>query len=136
VQRLKLTNTMASAPLLEMAVAEMLRNGGYDHYLRRIRKAYATQVQLTTQAICKYFPAGTKVTRPAGGFLLWVELPKSANALALYRKALAERISIAPGPLFSAKPRYLNFIRLSCGHPWSLELEQGLAQLGELASAM
>jgi DNA-binding transcriptional MocR family regulator len=136
VQRLKLTNTMAAAPLLEMAVAEMLRNGGYDHYLRRIRKAYATQVQLTTQAICKYFPAGTKVTRPSGGFLLWVELPKSVDALALYRKALAERISIAPGPLFSAKPRYLNFIRLSCGHPWSLELEQGLAKLGELARAM
>lgn len=134
VERLKLTNTMASAPLLEMAIAEMLSNGGYDHYLRRIRKAYATQVQLTTQAICKYFPEGTKVTRPLGGFLLWVELPKAVNALTLYRKALAEKISIAPGPLFSAKQRYPNFIRLSCGHPWSVELERALARLGELAN--
>ena len=133
VERLKLTNTMATAPLLEMAIAEMLSNGGYDHYLRRIRKAYATQVQLTTQAICKYFPAGTKVTRPMGGFLLWVELPKTVNALTLYRKALAEKISIAPGPLFSAKQRYPNFIRLSCGHPWSEELARALARLGQLA---
>lgn len=133
VERLKLTNTMATAPLLEMAIAEMLSNGGYDHYLRRIRKAYAKQVQLTTQAICKYFPAGTKVTRPMGGFLLWVELPKSVNALALYRKALAEQISIAPGSLFSAKQRYPNFIRLSCGHPWSEELASALERLGQLA---
>lgn len=136
VERLKVTNTMATAPLLELAIAEMLRNGGYDHYLRRIRKAYALQVQLTTHAIGKYFPEGTKVTRPLGGFLLWVELPKSVNALALYRKALAEKISIAPGPLFSAKQRYPNFIRLSCGHPWSAELEQALATLGRLAGAM
>ncbi|MCG3119245.1 MAG: Histidinol-phosphate aminotransferase [bacterium] len=136
VERLKVTNTMSTAPLLELAIAEMLRNGGYDHYLRRIRKAYALQVQLTTRAICKYFPEGTKVTRPLGGFLLWVELPKSVNALALYRKALAEKISIAPGPLFSAKQRYPNFIRLSCGHPWSAELEQALATLGRLAGTM
>lgn len=136
VERLKVTNTMATAPLLELAIAEMLRNGGYEHYLRRIRKAYALQVQLTTHAIGKYFPEGTKVTRPLGGFLLWVELPKSVNALALYRKALAEKISIAPGPLFSAKQRYPNFIRLSCGHPWSAELEQALATLGKLAAMM
>jgi len=135
VQRFKLTNTMASAPLLEMAIAEMLRNGGYDHYLRRIRKAYAAQVQLTAQAIRKYFPEGTKVTRPLGGFLLWMELPKSVQASTLYRKALAEKISIAPGPLFSANQRYPNFIRLSCGHPWSIELEQALAKLGQLAHA-
>jgi DNA-binding transcriptional MocR family regulator len=133
VERLKLTNTMSSAPLLEMAIAEILRNGGYDHYLRRIRRAYATQVQLTTQAICKYFPQGTKVTRPLGGFLLWVELPKSVNTLTLYRQALAEKISIVPGPIFSAKQRYQNFIRLSCGHPWSVELERALMTLGRRA---
>jgi len=133
VERLKLSNTMSTASLPQMAIAEMLQNGGYDHYLRRIRRAYAAQVQLTTQAIRKYFPEKTKVTRPLGGFVLWVELPKSVDALKLYRKALAEKISIVPGPIFSAKQRYQNFIRLSCGHPWSVELEQALARLGRLA---
>jgi DNA-binding transcriptional MocR family regulator len=136
VECLKLTNTIATASLPQMAIAEMLQNGGYDHYLRKIRRAYATQVQLTVQTISKYFPAGTKVTRPLGGFILWVELPESVNALLLYQKALEAKISIVPGPIFSAKQRYQNFIRLSCGHPWSVELEQALAKLGHLASEM
>ncbi|MGI0016796.1 MAG: PLP-dependent aminotransferase family protein, partial [Nitrososphaera sp.] len=133
VERLKLTNTVATASLPQMAIAEMLQNGGYDHYLRKIRRAFATQVQSTVRAISKYFPAGTKVTRPIGGFILWVELPQSVNALRLYQKALDAKISIVPGPVFSAKQRYQNFIRLSCGYPWSVELEQALATLGKLA---
>jgi len=134
VERLKLTNTVVTASLPQMAIAEMMQNGGYDHYLRKLRRAFASQVQLTACAICKYFPAGTKVTRPLGGFILWVELPKSVNALRLYQQALEAKISIVPGPIFSAKQRYQNFIRISCGHPWSIELEQALAKLGQLAS--
>ncbi len=133
VERLKLTNTVATASLPQMAIAEMLQNGGYDHYLRKIRRAFAAQVQSTVRAISKYFPAGTKVTRPIGGFILWVELPKTVNAMQLYQKALEAKISIVPGPVFSAKQRYQNFIRISCGHPWSVELEQALATLGRLA---
>jgi len=45
-----------------------------------------------------------------------MELPKSVNAPTLYRKALVGKISIAPGPLFSAKQGYPNFIQLSCEH--------------------
>jgi DNA-binding transcriptional MocR family regulator len=79
------------------------------------------------------YPAGTKVTRPIGGFILWVELPKTVNAMQLYQRALDAKISIVPGRVFSAKQHYQNFIRLSCGHPWSVELEQALATLGRLA---
>jgi len=132
VARLKLTSTITTTTLPQMTIAEVLRSGGYDRYLRKIRRSYATNVQLVTQAIGKYFPEGTKVTRPAGGFILWVELPSSANAMNLYRKALQEKISIIPGQLFSPKQRFKNFIRMSCGHPWSDRLEQGLIRLGRL----
>lgn len=133
VECLKFTNTVANATLPQMAVAEFLQNGGYDHHLRKIRKAFATQVQVMTLAISQYFPEGTKVTRPAGGFVLWVELPKSVNALELHRQALEEKISIAPGPIFSAKQKFHNFIRLNCGQPWSDRIERALITLGRLA---
>jgi DNA-binding transcriptional MocR family regulator len=133
VERLKFMTTLATATLPQMAIAEFLQNGGYDHYLRKIRKAFASQIQRVTLAINRYFPEGTRVTRPAGGFVLWVELPKSVNSLELHRKALEENISIAPGPIFSAKQRYQNFVRLSCGQPWSERLEHALITLGRLA---
>ncbi|HWO40314.1 MAG TPA: PLP-dependent aminotransferase family protein [Candidatus Eisenbacteria bacterium] len=133
VEQLKFMNTLATASLPQMTIAQFLDSGGYDRHLRRLRKSLATQVQRISLAISRYFPEGTRVTRPSGGFVLWVELPKSVNSLELHRKALREKISIIPGCLFSAKKRYQNFIRLSCGHPWSDRLEQALITLGRLA---
>jgi len=65
---------------------------------------------------------------------LWVELPKKIDALELHRRALERKISIAPGPLFSAKGGYRNFIRISCGESWSDKLEQAMTTLGRLAA--
>lgn len=103
VEQLKFMNTLATGSLPQMAIAQFLESGGYDRHLRRLRKSLATQVQLVSLAISRYFPEGTRVTRPLGGFVLWVELPKSVNSLELHRKALREKISIIPGSIFSAK---------------------------------
>jgi DNA-binding transcriptional MocR family regulator len=84
-------------------------------------------------AVTKHFPEGTKVTRPTGGFLLWVEFPKWVDSLRLYRDALERKISITPGPLFSPKQGYRNFIRLNCGQVWSDAIEQAVITLGKLA---
>jgi len=133
VEHLKSMNTFATATLPQMVVARFLESGGYDRHLRKLRKALASQVQRVSLSISQSFPKGTRVTRPAGGFVLWVELPKSVDSLELYRKALEKKISIAPGPIFSAKQKYQNFIRLSCGQPWSDKLGQAVVTLGRLA---
>jgi DNA-binding transcriptional MocR family regulator len=46
---------------------------------------------------------------------------------------LEQKISIAPGPIFSAKQRYKNFIRLSCGLPWSHKIDGAVQTLADLA---
>ena len=136
VRRLKLTNSISTATLPQMAIAEMLDSGGYDHYLRRIRKAYASQVQLMTQAVRRYFPEDTKLTRPMGGTVLWVEFPKGVDSIALYRRALEKNISIVPGLLFSPKQQYTQCIRLNCGHVWSERIEEAMITLGHIAMRM
>lgn len=83
-------------------------------------------------AIERHFPAGTRITRPRGGYFVWVELPPATDALALHRRALNAGISIAPGPIFSPKREYGNCIRLNFGHPWSEEIEQAMLRLGQM----
>lgn len=136
VRRLKLTNTISTATLPQMAIAEMLRNGGYDRFMRHLRKIYERQVQCMSQAICKYFPEGTKMTRPMGGHVLWVELPPAIDSLELYYKALERNISVVPGPLFSPKRHYRNFIRLNCGYSYTERIERAMITLGQLAAKM
>ena len=85
-----------------------------------------------TAAVAEHFPEGTRVTRPRGGHVLWIELPEGADSLKLHEDALAAGISIAPGPIFSACKRYRNFIRLNCAVPWSPRVEDAVRVLGGL----
>src|SRR5262245_12894087 len=50
IEFLKFVNTSASPSLTQMAVAEFLQNGGYDHHLLRIRRRYAAQKQHMNEA--------------------------------------------------------------------------------------
>lgn len=134
VRALKLTHTLATATLPELAVAEFLANGGYDHYLRSARRTYAANVKRMRRAILAAFPAGTRVSDPAGGFVLWVEMPPQVDAVELYTRALAQNISIAPGPMFSASEAWKHHIRISCGEPWSERVQDAVKRLGALAS--
>jgi DNA-binding transcriptional MocR family regulator len=118
-----------------MAISEFLQTGGYDAHLRKIRRFYAAQVQCMSAAVCRYFPEGTKVTRPTGGMCIWTELPGNVDSLAVYEQAMAAKITIAPGRLFSAKQKFENFIRLNCGNPWSAEVENALRTLGKIIHA-
>ena len=133
VQRLRVTSTLTGSVLPQLTIAEMLSNGAYDHHLRKIRRSYESQIHHVTNAISKYFPAGTNATRPEGGFLLWVELPAGTDTIELHRKALEKGISIMPGAVFSAKRQYKNFIRLNCSNLWSEQLHDALITLGRLA---
>jgi DNA-binding transcriptional MocR family regulator len=97
-----------------------------------MRAMLAGQVEGVRQAIAKYFPKDTRISRPAGGYMLWVELPAKIDGLKLYRAALAEHITILPGTLFSATGRYKNYIRINCGHTWSESHDRALLTLGRL----
>jgi DNA-binding transcriptional MocR family regulator len=126
--------TLCGAVLPQVAFAEFLASGGYDGHLRRIRRVFADNIERMTRAIDKSFPAGTRVSRPAGGFVLWLELPQPSNTRALFQTALDEGICFAPGEVFSASGRYANCLRLSCGHSWDARIERGVSRLGALAS--
>jgi len=101
-----------------------------------LRNKFATQIRQMSGAVVESFPTGIKLTRPTGGFVLWIELPKGVSALKLHGIAMAEKISIAPGPMFSATQGFPNFIRLNCGHPWSGEIERAVGTLGRLVKKL
>lgn len=136
IQTLKLISTLATATLPELAIAEFLATGGYDHYLRTARRTYQGLVERVSSTIAAHFPQPVKMTQPKGGFLLWVELPPTVDALKLDDLALEEKISIAPGPMFSAKQGFRNFIRISCANAWSPKIEKALVRLGGLVKRL
>ncbi|VFR56127.1 Transcriptional regulator, GntR family domain / Aspartate aminotransferase [plant metagenome] len=116
VTRLKFSTTLGSCAPAQAALAAYLEKGGYDRHLRRLRDTLAARQQPFVQAVARHFPEGTRATRPEGGYFLWLELPAGVDALTLHRHALAQGISVAPGPIFSAQDRYRHCLRLNYGH--------------------
>lgn len=133
---LKRMHTVSTNTLTQAAVAEFLSNGRFELHLRHLRKALHTQSLRYLQAISEYFPENTCVTRPQGGFTLWIEMHKKINAYKLHKRALKHQIGIAPGQIFSSQGRFENCFRISYGEPWNNEIEQGLYTLGKLMREM
>jgi DNA-binding transcriptional MocR family regulator len=122
----------AGAPLLEAAASEMLASGDYDRHLRRLKRRVAEGVLAVVARVEASFPPGTRVSVPAAGFLLWVELPQQVNALEVHRHALALGIGVSPGPLFSPGAELTHFLRLNCANEPSPRLLNAVEQIGAL----
>ena len=136
VEQLKSVFNVATASPTQLAIAEFITNGGYDQHLRKLRRTFARQIAYVRNAVGRYFPQGTRVTHPEGGFILLVEMPEGVDSLKLYEGALQNGISIAPGIIFSITgDKYNNCIRLNAAF-WSERVEQALETLGGLAEAM
>jgi DNA-binding transcriptional MocR family regulator len=133
IEFLKSFSSVSSPTICQLAVAELMTSGGYDRHVRRIQGAYSEQVQRFASAIGRYFPQGTTVSRPRGGYVLWVGLPGAVDTKRLHERALAEGIGIIPGHLFSASGNFRGFLRLNCAVPWSDRVERALITLAHLA---
>ncbi|MFA7606506.1 MAG: PLP-dependent aminotransferase family protein [Rhodocyclaceae bacterium] len=132
VQRQKYATSLATTVPVQIAVAEYLKHGGFDSHLRRLRQQLAIQERQLVADIETLFPVGTRLARPGGGYFVWLELPGQVDTLRLQEDALVCGISIAPGPIFSAKRDFRRNLRLNFGHPASARQREALVILGDL----
>jgi DNA-binding transcriptional MocR family regulator len=135
VKRLKTIQCPWNATLSELVVANFLDEGGYDRHLRRIRQVYARQCARTRQAVAHHFPEASRVNVPAGGFVLWVEMPAGFDSEAFTIEAVAQGISLVPGTLFSPTGGLQNCFRLSCGFAFGPRTTDAIAILGKIAAS-
>lgn len=134
IARRKLMSSLGAAVASQEGLSEYLLQGGYDRHLRQLRAKLALYQASALRAVARHFPPGTRVTRPEGGYFLWIELPRRVDALELHRLALSHAIGTAPGHLFSADRRYAHCLRLNVGHFGERRCEQAVRTLGQIAS--
>jgi DNA-binding transcriptional MocR family regulator len=136
IAQLKLMTTLSASLPAQAAIADYLQTGGYDKHLCKLRQALEVQLSRMNATIRQHFPADIRVSRPKGGYFLWVEFPAGFDTLQLHRLAAAQGISIAPGPIFSASRQFRHCIRLNFGSPWNADFEQALSMLGSLIKSL
>lgn len=135
VLRVKLFHAISSTSLTQEVIANFLETGRYEAHLRKMRHVLYSNCLQYIRAITDYFPEGTKVSRPQGGFMLWVELDKKVDTEELYERAIKKGISIAPGRMFTLQKQFDNCMRLNYGVGWNEEMEEVLKKLGGMVKS-
>ena len=136
----KTQQDMHSAVLPEAVLRKFIERGALDPHLVWLRDRNRRRRGLALEAIRRTFPAGTRAEVPAGGFMLWVELPEGVQPKAVRESARAAGVVYAAGEVFYATPEKepaaeKRFIRLNCAKVSEEDLVHGLELLGEIAAA-
>jgi DNA-binding transcriptional MocR family regulator len=127
-----ITSTGVSS-LPQFALAEFLKGPSYLKHLDGLRALAARQSPVIRSMVLQHFPEGTKISKPAGGFLFWVECP-NIHVEEFVRLALIANVAVAPGTIFSASGSFNNVFRLSVGATMSPAIKSAISRLGEIAT--
>ena len=130
---IKATTNVCCATPTQLAIGEYLSRGGFERHLRKVRAVLERQARMMEAHVLRQFPAETRVTHPGGGSVLWVQMPETVDAIALFYEAKARGIGVAPGNIFSSCDQFAHFLRVSYGNAWSPVVEAAVATLGRLA---
>ena len=131
ITRLKRSFSCSSGLLQQMTLADFMASGDYNRHLKSLRSVLRQNSERMSALVAQHFPADTRTSKPVGGSVLWLELPKKVDAEMLFDDAIVAGISIAPGHIFSPCSCYTNYVRLSFGHPWSTRIEDAIKWLGQ-----
>jgi len=107
---------LGASSLDQMAIARFLKGGYFHRHMRKLRKLLAGNVSSMRKSLLEHFPAGTRVTNPSGGMILWICLPGEVDTMELYHKAMEKGILIAPGSLFSLTRDFSSCFRINAGY--------------------
>lgn len=131
VLHMKYIGTGSTAPQPQLAIADFLKGGHYEPHLRRMRAQYQRSRDQMIDWVMRYFPQGTRASRPQGGFMLWIELAEGFDTLRLNRALLGQGVQVAVGSIFSASGKYRNCLRMNYAAKPTPEIEDAVRKVGE-----
>lgn len=114
------------------AAVRLLRvESGFDFaaHLAHLRSAYRARRDAMLDALESGAPPGTRWTRPAGGFFVWVDLPGGLPATAVVPHAQQAGVGFVPGASFYAGEGGASSLRLAFSFVQPGEVTRGVQRL-------
>ncbi|HQR47364.1 MAG TPA: aminotransferase class I/II-fold pyridoxal phosphate-dependent enzyme, partial [Thermoanaerobaculia bacterium] len=133
---LKRVGELTSPVVLQAAVNLFLARGEYDRHLARTRARLKGRLALAHRVIRERFPAGTRCERPAGGWVLWIELPPGVPGRALAAAAREKGVLVSAGAEFHPDQADVPALRVTVARGTAGDLERALTAVGACARAL
>jgi DNA-binding transcriptional MocR family regulator len=132
VAREKCNMDLHSSAVAEATLASFMEQGSFDEHLLKLRKFSQRRREIVREALAEYFPKGTQISNPAGGFLLWAELPFATNLKKWSQRAIEAGVSFAQGEVFLTAKAERACLRLNCVRAGEKDLVKGVRLMAEV----
>ncbi|GAA5189071.1 PLP-dependent aminotransferase family protein [Rugosimonospora acidiphila] len=97
--------------------------------IKSFREIYRERRDALLSALSDMMPAGTRWTRPEGGFYVWLTLPEGLHSKEMLPRAIAARVAYVPGTGFYADGSGGSHLRLSYCFPTPERIREGVRRL-------
>ncbi len=120
-------------PFVAHMVAEYCRSGHWEKHIVHLQSLYKGRRDVALSALSQYMPSDVRWTRPAGGFFIWLSLPKQVFAQDVKRLALQEGVSLAAGEGFFVHPADgEHHMRLAYSRATPNDIDAGIRVLAQM----
>jgi len=133
---LKRFSDLTSSPFNQMIMHEFIRNGYYDRQLKRLHRVFRKRMQLALAKMDEHFPEQTPWTKPAGGYTIWVTLPKRMDEVRLHDHMLRHGVVVSPGSYYFPNKKVSGHFRISISRLNETEISEGIARAGKALHQM
>jgi DNA-binding transcriptional MocR family regulator len=124
------------SPIYQEVLIKLLSTGSYDRHLKKFRQQLARQAQVTEQLLKQHFPKGTRFSKPAGGFSMWVQMPGEVNMEQFYSFCEQYRIRFTPGYCFSFVQDFERHFRVVFTEKYTSKHMAALQRAGQKAGRL
>jgi len=131
-KRIKRAQSCSTPMLQQWTLNEYVQSGDYDRHLNVLRKKLIYNCERMRALIAEHFPNEVCISKPQGGSVLWVRCQSHVNTGEFFQEALEQGVSFAPGIIFSPSGKYANYMRISFGVKWNVQVENAIKTLGKL----
>ena len=125
--------TDAGSGALEQLVLGEYAAAQFDTHIADLRRALKAKCDAMVAALEEQFGAAAEFRVPAGGIVVWVNLPPAVDTSRLAEVARAEGVAIDPGAAWTADPATgRHSMRLCFAYPSLAAIGDGIARLAEI----
>ncbi|MGF1747793.1 PLP-dependent aminotransferase family protein [Vibrio cionasavignyae] len=132
IQKIQLMSTLSTSAPVQLTLADYLSTRHYERHLRLLRRKLEQRKFQIWQLLRSHLPKDVQVNYSSGGYFIWVALPAHVNATELYKMAIGDDISIAPGEMFATTQQFQHCFRMNASLEATDSVVSAIERLGLL----
>lgn len=131
IRSMKRVVDLGSSAIMQHALAEFIERGYLRAHTARVTREYRARRDALVAALQKNLPDEVAWQTPTHGVVLWLTLPKTLDADAVYEEAIRQGVLVSPSPMWSVDRNANPGMRLAfCSEP-EPRLVEGARRLGK-----